>query len=53
VLDGLQDVIGDDTKVSRLVIQKAWGRESSTTVTVSAEGVVGGSISGVGMRPWA
>jgi Holliday junction resolvase RusA-like endonuclease len=38
VLDGLQDVIGDDTKVSRLVIEKAWGSEGSTTVTVSADG---------------
>ena len=34
VLDALQDVIGDDTKVSRLVVEKRWGREGSTTVTV-------------------
>jgi len=35
VLDALQDVIGDDTKVGRLVIEKAWGSEGCTTVTVT------------------
>jgi Holliday junction resolvase RusA-like endonuclease len=34
VLDGLQDVMGDDTKVSRLVVEKRWGSTGSTTVTV-------------------
>ena len=38
VLDGLQDVMGDDTKVARLVVEKAWGSESSTTVTIGAGG---------------
>lgn len=36
VLDGLQQVIGDDTKVARLVVEKAWGSESSTTLTIAA-----------------
>jgi Holliday junction resolvase RusA-like endonuclease len=35
VLDGLQDVMGDDTRVARLAIQKAWGSEGSTTVTIA------------------
>jgi Holliday junction resolvase RusA-like endonuclease len=35
VLDGLQDMVGDDTKVARLAIQKAWGSEGSTTVTIA------------------
>lgn len=34
VLDALQDVIGDDTRVAKLVVEKAWGREGSTTVTI-------------------
>lgn len=40
VLDALQDVMGDDTRVARLAIQKAWDREGSTTVTI-ATGLVG------------
>jgi len=36
VLDGLQDVIGDDTRVARLTVEKAWGPAGSTTVTVVA-----------------
>ena len=35
VLDGLQGVMGDDTRVARLAIQKAWGSEGSTTVTIA------------------
>lgn len=34
VLDGLQDVIGDDTIVSRLVVEKSYGTEGRTTVRV-------------------
>lgn len=35
VLDALQDVIGDDTNVSRLVVEKSYGTEGRTTVRVS------------------
>ena len=35
VLDALQDVIGDDTSVSRLVVEKSYGREARTTVRIS------------------
>ena len=35
VLDALQDVIGDDTCVSRLVVEKSYGQEARTTVRVS------------------
>jgi Holliday junction resolvase RusA-like endonuclease len=35
VLDALQDVMGDDTNVSRLVIEKSYGPEGRTTVRVS------------------
>jgi Holliday junction resolvase RusA-like endonuclease len=35
VLDGLQDVIGDDTIVSRLVIEKSYGTEGRTTVRIT------------------
>jgi len=35
VLDALQDVIGDDTCVARLVIEKSYGTEGRTTVRVS------------------
>jgi len=35
VLDSLQDVIGDDTCVARLVVEKSYGPEARTTVTVS------------------
>jgi Holliday junction resolvase RusA-like endonuclease len=35
VLDGLQDVIGDDTRVARLTIEKGWGSEGCTTVRVT------------------
>jgi Holliday junction resolvase RusA-like endonuclease len=35
VLDSLQDVMGDDTMVSRLVVEKSWGTEGRTTVRVS------------------
>jgi Holliday junction resolvase RusA-like endonuclease len=34
VLDSIQDVMGDDTMVSRLVIEKSWGTEGRTTVRV-------------------
>jgi Holliday junction resolvase RusA-like endonuclease len=35
VLDALQDVMGDDTMVSRLLVEKSWGTEGRTTVRVS------------------
>lgn len=35
VLDGLQDVMGDDTRVARLTVTKAWGAVGSTLVTVA------------------
>lgn len=35
VLDALQDVIGDDTNVSRLVVEKSYGTEARTTVRIS------------------
>ena len=35
VLDALQDVIGDDTNVSRLVVEKTYGQEARTTVRIS------------------
>jgi len=35
VLDALQDVIGDDTNVARLVVEKSYGTEARTTVRVS------------------
>ena len=35
VLDALQDVIGDDTCVARLVVEKSYGVEARTTVRVS------------------
>lgn len=35
VLDALQDVIGDDTNVSRLVVEKSYGPEARTTVRIS------------------
>lgn len=35
VLDALQDVMGDDTMVSRLVVEKSWGTEGRTTVRVT------------------
>lgn len=35
VLDGLQDVIGDDTCVARLVVEKSYGCEGRTIVRVS------------------
>jgi Holliday junction resolvase RusA-like endonuclease len=35
VLDALQDVIGDDTSVARLVVEKSYGTEARTTVRVS------------------
>lgn len=34
-LDALQDVMGDDTNVSRLIVEKSWGSEGRTTVRVS------------------
>jgi Holliday junction resolvase RusA-like endonuclease len=34
VLDALQDVIGDDTCVARLVIEKSYGTEARTTVRI-------------------
>jgi Holliday junction resolvase RusA-like endonuclease len=35
VLDALQDVMGDDSLVGRLVVEKSYGQESRTTVRVS------------------
>ena len=35
VLDALQDVIGDDTLVARLVVEKSYGTEARTTVRIS------------------
>jgi len=35
VLDALQDVMGDDSLVARLVVEKSWGAEARTTVRVS------------------
>jgi len=35
VLDALQDVMGDDTCVSRLVVEKSYGTEGRTTVRIS------------------
>ena len=35
VLDALQDVVGDDTNVFRLVVEKSYGAEARTTVRVS------------------
>ena len=34
VLDALQDVVGDDTKVARLVVEKSYGTEARTTVRI-------------------
>ena len=34
VLDALQDVIGDDTHVRRLVVEKSYGTEARTTVRI-------------------
>lgn len=35
VLDALQDVIGDDTCVARLVVEKSYGTEARTTVRIT------------------
>ena len=35
VLDALQDVMGDDSNVSRLVVEKSYGTEARTTVRIS------------------
>jgi len=35
VLDALQDVMGDDSLVGRLVVEKSYGPEARTTVRVS------------------
>lgn len=49
VLDALQDTLGDDTRVARLTIEKAWGSEGCTTVTITmAE--CGGETDGIGSR---
>ena len=34
VLDALQDVVGDDTNVARLVVEKSYGMEARTTVRI-------------------
>jgi Holliday junction resolvase RusA-like endonuclease len=39
VLDGLQDVMGDDTKVARLVVEKKWAPNGYTKVEVASEGL--------------
>ncbi|NBW17265.1 MAG: RusA family crossover junction endodeoxyribonuclease [Caulobacteraceae bacterium] len=35
VLDALQDLIGDDTHVGRLLVEKTWGTEGRTTVRIT------------------
>jgi Holliday junction resolvase RusA-like endonuclease len=35
VLDSLQEVMGDDSLVARLVVEKSWGAEARTTVRVT------------------
>jgi Holliday junction resolvase RusA-like endonuclease len=35
VLDSLQDVMGDDTMVQRLVVEKSYGTEARTTVRIT------------------
>jgi Holliday junction resolvase RusA-like endonuclease len=35
VLDALQEVMGDDTNVGRLIVEKSWGTEGRTTVRIS------------------
>jgi Holliday junction resolvase RusA-like endonuclease len=35
VLDALQSVMGDDTLVARLVVEKSYGQEARTTVRIS------------------
>ncbi len=35
VLDALQDVMGDDTNVFRLVVEKSYGAEARTVVRIS------------------
>jgi Holliday junction resolvase RusA-like endonuclease len=37
VLDALQQVMGDDTMVSRLVVEKSWGDNGCTTVQVESD----------------
>jgi Holliday junction resolvase RusA-like endonuclease len=37
VLDSLQDVMGDDTNVRRLTVEKTFGNQSQTTVSVKCE----------------
>jgi Holliday junction resolvase RusA-like endonuclease len=34
-MDALQDIIGDDTCVARLVVEKSYGTEARTTVRIS------------------
>jgi Holliday junction resolvase RusA-like endonuclease len=46
VLDALQDAMGDDTRVARLTVTKAWGAAGSTLVTV-AEAEAGDRAGGV------
>lgn len=41
VLDGLQDVMGDDTKVARLVVEKKWASNGSTKIEVITNGMTG------------
>lgn len=35
VLDALKSVMGDDTNVSRLLVEKSWGTEGRTTVRIT------------------
>ena len=35
VLDGLKSVMGDDTNVGRLLVEKTWGTEGRTTVRIT------------------
>jgi Holliday junction resolvase RusA-like endonuclease len=46
ILDALQVVMGDDTRVARLTVTKAWGAAGSTLVTV-AEAEVGDRAGGL------
>lgn len=51
VLDALQKAISDDTRVARLVIEKAWGRQGNTKVTTAA-GLEGSAVAEPTGRGW-
>jgi len=50
VLDALQDVMGDDTRVARLVVEKAWGSDGGTPVTVGPDTRGGEVVESTGLR---